>query len=228
MWLGPYEMSTPERERVLAVDRHTAPYLLLRDGASALVLHPLEAVKGTILGRAAECDVPLAWDQEVSRAHARLECHGGVWSLVDDGLSRNGTFLNEERLQGRATLRHGDVLRVGRTVLVFRQPVPADDGGATVTATDTRTIAALSAAELRVLRALCRPLLLPDGAGALPASNVQIAEELVLSIAGVKTQLRALFDKFGVPDLPQNHKRTELARRAIATGVIGTRDLAAG
>jgi DNA-binding NarL/FixJ family response regulator len=36
----------------------------------------------------------------------------------------------------------------------------------------------------------------------------------------VKSHLRALFDLFGVADLPQNRKRVELVRRAFETGVV--------
>jgi hypothetical protein len=42
----------------------------------------------------------------------------------------------------------------------------------------------------------------------------------------VRTRLRALFDAFEVPDLPQNRKRAELARRALAAAVVTPADLA--
>ena len=56
------------------------------------------------------------------------------------------------------------------------------------------------------------------------ASNREIAAELVLTVAGVKTHLRALFDKLSISDLPQNRKRAELARRALAIGLVGPAD----
>ncbi len=37
--------------------------------------------------------------------------------------------------------------------------------------------------------------------------------------------MKTLFRIFEVPDLPQNRKRAELARRALAAGVILPRDL---
>jgi hypothetical protein len=37
--------------------------------------------------------------------------------------------------------------------------------------------------------------------------------------------MRALFDKFGVADLPQNRKRAALARRALETGVVTRHEL---
>ena len=50
------------------------------------------------IGRGSSCDVRLPWDERVSCVHAQLDRVGQLWTLVDDGLSRNGTFLNGERL----------------------------------------------------------------------------------------------------------------------------------
>jgi pSer/pThr/pTyr-binding forkhead associated (FHA) protein len=50
----------------------------------------------------------LPWDGEVSRLHCEIAWSGGEWTISDDGLSRNGTFVNEERLterRGCATAR---------------------------------------------------------------------------------------------------------------------------
>jgi DNA-binding NarL/FixJ family response regulator len=75
-----------------------------------------------------------------------------------------------------------------------------------------------------VLVALCRPF--RDGAAfATPATNQQIAGELHLSVDAVKSHLRALFEKFGVTDLPQNAKRVALVERALQSGLISERDL---
>ena len=41
---------------------------------------------------------------------------------ADDGLSRNGTWVNEERVTARRRLRDGDVVRVGGTSLAFCAP----------------------------------------------------------------------------------------------------------
>ena len=65
-----------------------------------------------------------------------------------------------------------------------------------------------------MLAALCRPL---RGSGyAPPASNQQIADELVLAVATVKGTLTSLFELFGLDDLPQNQKRAALATRGLA------------
>ena len=47
----------------------------------------------------------------------------------------------------------------------------------------------------------------------------------MLSVDTVKGTLRALFEAFGIEDLPQNEKRSALAVQALRTGVIARRDL---
>jgi len=54
-------------------------------------------------------------DEEVSRRHAEIVLSGDVASIRDLG-SRNGTFVNDEELQGTRELREGDELRFGATV----------------------------------------------------------------------------------------------------------------
>jgi pSer/pThr/pTyr-binding forkhead associated (FHA) protein len=161
--------------------------------------------------------VALGWDPEVSRTHAQLELVGGDWTIRDDGLSRNGTFVNGERVTSRRRLEDRDTMRVGHCTLLFRAPLAIADS--TVAAERGPTVR-LTEAERRVLVAMCRPLLEPDGTG-VPASNREIAEELHLTVSGVKTQVRSLFAKLGIDDLPQYRKRVELVRRALESGVVG-------
>ncbi len=176
------------------------------------------------IGRSPQADLALRWDAEVSRLHAAIEYLGAHWTIVDDGLSRNGTFVNGERLVGRRRLMAGDRIRVGTSLVSFH-----DFGGvvddATRTSTGTiPTLRSLTDTQRAVLVALCRPY--KNGAGfATPASNQQIAEELFLSVDAIKTHLRALFAKFGVENLPQNQKRVRLAGLAMQSGLISDRDL---
>ena len=143
------------------------------------------------------------------------------WTLVDDGLSRNGPYVNERRVRGRTRLQGGDVIRVGRTHLHFYDPNPS---AMTRTAVAAGGAAAnVTPGQRRVLVALCRPLL-GESLG-LPPSNEEIAGELYLSVQTVRTHLRALFAALDVPDVPQNRKRAELARRAIMSGLVSEADL---
>ena len=41
----------------------------------------------------------------------------------------------------------------------------------------------------------------------------------------MKTHLRALFEKFGVAELPQNQKRVGLVERALQSGIVSEREL---
>ena len=59
----------------------------------------------------------------------------------------------------------------------------------------------------------------------MPATNRRIADELHLTVATVKTHLRALFQYFGLAHLPQNEKRAQLVRTAFDLGLVSLRDL---
>ena len=72
-----------------------------------------------MIGRDAACDAPLTWDARVSRLHVELSFLRGHWLVVDDGLSRNGTYVNGERVAGRRRLCDGDQLLVGSTAMFF-------------------------------------------------------------------------------------------------------------
>lgn len=176
------------------------------------------------IGRSAHADLSLRWDAEVSRLHAAVEYLGAQWTIVDDGLSRNGTFVNGERLTGRRRLIAGDRIRVGTSLVSFHDFGGVADDATRASGGTIPTMRSLTETQRAVLIALCRPY--KHGAGfATPASNQQIAGELFLSVDAVKTHLRALFAKFGVADLPQNQKRVRLAALAMQSGVISDRDL---
>jgi pSer/pThr/pTyr-binding forkhead associated (FHA) protein len=170
------------------------------------------------LGRSTATDVCLTGDPLVSRLHATLEHVGGQWTITDDGLSSNGTYVNGRRLSGRVRLRDRDKIRVGGTVLTFCAPPPTV-GVQTVAGGGIPVVRRLTEPQRRVLVALCRPY--EDGrAYATPASNQQITEELHLSLDAVKTHLRVLYQRFGIEDLPQNQKRARLAELALQLGLV--------
>jgi hypothetical protein len=209
------------KDRV-AAERRGASFLLYRDDDGRQHLLELGERLGRLtIGRHPDSDVPLPWDSEVSRLHAELERVAGEWTVVDDGRSRNGTFVNGERLLGRRLLADADVIRAGRALLVFRSPAARRFRS---TVPETRTVPALSPAQRRVLVALCRPFA-AGRAFATPASNRAIAQELVVSSDTVKSHMRALFDAFGIGPMPQNEKRAALARQAIERGIVTPREL---
>lgn len=215
--------SPAELKARLEAERRGTPFLLYRDDQGRQAIAALEPGHATLtIGRRADNDVALVWDAEVSRVHAQLEPVGRDWALVDDGLSRNGTYVNGERVTGRRRLRDGDRLCFGETAVLFRAPAGEASvstavvglGHGSVPVTDTQR---------RLLVALCRPL--ASSAYATPATNREIAGELHLSVDAVKAHLRILFERFGLDDLPQNQKRARLAALVLVNGLVRRHDL---
>jgi pSer/pThr/pTyr-binding forkhead associated (FHA) protein len=220
----PRQTSATELKAQIDAERGGRPFLVYRgrEGEQRIALVE-EGTTALWVGRSESADLRLDWDEEVSALHAQIEVVRDECTLLDDGLSRNGSFVCEERVDGRRRLRDGDTLRFGRTTVLFRRP-GASGPEATVAASQAPTAAAVSPGQRRVLLALCRPF--KDGdAFATPPTNQAIAAELHLGVDAVKTHLRALFEKLGVEDLPQNRKRVALAERALQSGVVSRREL---
>lgn len=202
-------------------ERAGRPFLLYRDGDEVQELFFFEPGSAPVtVGRRPPSDLLLDWDDQVSRVHARFELATDGWELVDDGISRNGTFVNGERLSGRCRLNDGDTLRFGTTTITFRSPA----GEQSAAGAAEETAASLSSTQRRVLLALCRPYV-GSSRFANPATDQQIAEELFLSVGVVKTHLRVLYAKLGVEESSQNETRVRLVERAFAAGLISERDL---
>src|SRR5271170_381926 len=190
--LAPHSLSAQELKDVLSAERAGHAILAFRDEQGALCLFVASAGRETsTLGRRTETDLSIPWDSEVSALHAELQHRGGEWTVVDDGLSTNGTYVDGQRVSGRQRLRDGNRIRVGGTILAYNaaRPSPA---GTTVTAGEVAALPRLTDTQRRVLIALCRPYR-DGGSFATPASNQQIAGELFLSVDAVKMHLRTLF-----------------------------------
>ncbi len=212
----PVARTTADVQALMAAERGGQPFLVGRRADAGQVLFALPRDRWRLtVGRRPDSDLVLDWDVEVSRAHALLEQVGEQWTLVDDGLSSNGSFVNGLRVVGRQRLRQGDRLCFGNTQLLFRDPGPAESEA---TRRETPSTVPLTPGQQKLLVALCRPL--NDASSALPATNRQIAEEIFLSVDAVKAQLRVLFERFGLTDLPQNEKRVRLAQAALAAGAV--------
>jgi len=218
------QTSAPELKAQIEAERGGRPFLVYRDGAGEQrIVIVAEGAATLWVGRGESADLRLDWDEEVSALHAQIEVVRDECTLLDDGLSRNGSFVGEQRVDGRRRLRDGDTLRFGRTTVLFRRP---GEGApeATVAASEVPSAATVSPAQRRVLLALCRPFK-DESPYATPATNQAIAAELQLSVDAVKTHMRALFEKLAVEDLPQNRKRAALVERALQSGVISRREL---
>jgi FHA domain len=219
---GLHRSSPLELKERLDAERRGTPFLVLRDCSDRQLIVELTAERSPItIGRQPTSDVALTWDDEVSRAHADVECIGDVWTVVDDGRSRNGSFVNGERVHGRRVLRSGDVVALGRTILTF--VAPGSGGAGSTVVGGSRTPPPLSAAQRRVLVALCQPF--AGARFATPPSNREIAAELCVSVETVKFHLHALFELFGLAGVPQHGKRAALARLALEQGAVTEREL---
>jgi len=72
----------------------------------------------TLLGRAPECSIVLSGDPAVSRRHAIVRNTGQAVLVMDAG-SSHGTYVNGQRISTAVTVRRGDLLQVGQTLLRF-------------------------------------------------------------------------------------------------------------
>ncbi len=113
----------PSGDDLAAAERQGDPYIVYDDARGARrVLSLPDGWHRVTIGRAMAADVPLTWDPDASRVHAELVRLADAWVVVDDGLSRNGTFVNGERVESRRRLLDGDELRIGSTAIRFRAP----------------------------------------------------------------------------------------------------------
>jgi pSer/pThr/pTyr-binding forkhead associated (FHA) protein len=71
-----------------------------------------------VIGRGSESNLQLL-DQGISRRHLDISYDGAVATAYDMG-STNGTTVNGHEITSQQ-LRHGDVIRVGHTRIVFHQ-----------------------------------------------------------------------------------------------------------
>lgn len=133
---------------------------------TALVYALVEGASVTV-GRVVQCEIHID-DQSVSRRHCTLTLRDGTL-VVTDLESANGTFLNERPVKS-ATARPGDLIRVGSTVLEYRDPEAARRGGGTA-----RVVADTDSALQSVVRKRIEPAevdWLSSATSALPALSL--------------------------------------------------------
>lgn len=208
---------------VIEAEATGVPFLhwLDGDGEQHILLLAEDRPRVTV-GRRPNCDVALTWDQEVSREHALLEPVGEDWTLVDDGLSRNGSFVNGNQIRGRHRLSDRDRLCFGTTHVTFRESSGAEASESTARPPGAAGQVPLTEIQRKLLIALCRPIV--ESASTTPATNPQIAAEVHLSVDAVKAHMRDLFVRFGLGELPQNEKRNRLVVAVLASGLVAPHD----
>jgi DNA-binding CsgD family transcriptional regulator len=216
-------LSPRQLAALIEAERAEVPFVHWRTGTGELKILILDRDRKQItIGRREHCDISLSWDSEVSRLHGFLEPVGEEWTLVDDGMSTNGSFLHGTRIHGRQRLHNRDQLCFGNTYVVYREPSDSEASDSTARAAGAPNVVPLAEMQRKVLIALCRPLI--ASAAATPATNPQIAAEVFLSVDAVKAHLRKLFERFDLDRFPQNEKRSRLAATVLDSGLLSRHD----
>jgi hypothetical protein len=76
------------------------------------------AKEKTSVGRAEGTDIALFGDSGVERLHAHIVLDARRYFIEDNG-TPGGTYVNDQRVNGRTPLQSGDVIRMGKSVLRF-------------------------------------------------------------------------------------------------------------
>ncbi len=162
-------------------------------------------------------DVTLS-DPTVAPLHAELVHCGAHVYVVDLGLSRAGTLVNG-RPTARCVLSDGDVVSFGRVRVHVRGPDLPTGGGSAPVRQRLVGVPDLTARELEVLSALCRPATAEVRSFFIAPATVQvIAGELGVTEAAVKQHLTKLYAKFCISTGAE--RRLRLANAAMEAGTV--------
>ncbi|HEX5033996.1 MAG TPA: FHA domain-containing protein, partial [bacterium] len=133
---GPYKSGAEENTFIKAYDDiersskgpirgpEAYPLLEIVQGPKQGAWFTVAYQKELTLGRASTNSIMLE-DNSVSRSHAVLQSTGHGFTVRDIG-SRNGTFLNNKKIQGEMPVKHMDTIKVGIYTLRFMEE-PSDE-----------------------------------------------------------------------------------------------------
>ncbi|MBN1441884.1 MAG: AAA family ATPase [Planctomycetes bacterium] len=158
-------------------------------------------VSELIVGRSKASHILLV-DTKVSKQHCRLYREGGRWFIEDLG-SRNGLFLNGERIE-REALSPDDEIRIGNFVLRFAGGGASSPEGAGAQPTAARQTSRVSRVSMALSSA---PSAADDTAALHPVT------EALDGGAGSSEEVRAM--------VAAVHEARERVRREIAKVVVG-------
>jgi hypothetical protein len=168
-----------------------------------------------VLGRSSNVDITIA-DDEVSRRHLELRRLGDQWTVEDLG-ARNGTQVNGDELMKRAVLHTGDEIRVGSTIISYRD---YSDAGSTTGKQEPAP--AITKTEHAVLKELCRKYFSKSRTKA-PSTREEMANALCVGEPAIQAHLGNLYVKFDIVG-ERGTKRELLAEKVMDRGVITRRD----
>src|SRR5262245_80610 len=168
------------------VDGPGPPSLRILTREGQVLERPIDRDETTI-GKAPSNDILLA-DAAVSHQHAKISLVNGSYVLTDLG-SRNGTFLNDGNVKEPQPLKHGDVIKMGRTTITFHQPEESQ----------TVVLSPSELSQISVPKEAEAPSVITEDAlaDALVAARLVPAEDMsrVRSDTGGKRLYRALIDE---------------------------------
>jgi serine phosphatase RsbU (regulator of sigma subunit) len=166
-------------------------FLLARNGPARGQKYPLK--DEAVLGRQPGCDVMIDVGA-VSRRHAKVLREGADY-YVEDLQSRNGTFLNDQKLEFRRVLKHGDQVRVCDVEFEFHLDPPPKSSGKTGTV-DSK----LAGPEGLLEGSNCSTFLVDDGETANSSSTIMSKVDVSSTARGIQvtataeTRLQALLE----------------------------------
>ncbi|HUS63398.1 MAG TPA: GGDEF domain-containing protein [Kofleriaceae bacterium] len=114
-WDDTTHISAPDEVPAKPRSTEERAYLIVLSGQNVGEMYKLSGEHVT-MGRGGSADIRLV-DEGISRFHARIRAEGGHM-VVEDLESRNGTFLNGERVTAARKLEDGDKIQVGRTTVL--------------------------------------------------------------------------------------------------------------
>ena len=86
----------------------------------------LLAKEKTSIGRAEGMDIALFGDSGVEKAHANIVLDAGRY-FIEDLQSPGGTYVNDQKVAGRAPLKTGDLIRMGKSLIRFNERAKRKD-----------------------------------------------------------------------------------------------------
>jgi predicted component of type VI protein secretion system len=99
------------------------PYIVVKSNGQEIDRRELTGP--LVVGRAPDCDLVVP-DILLSRRHCRIESTSSGWGVLDLQ-SKNGTVINGERLGAAYHLLDNDVVRLGRSRIIFHEGVLEED-----------------------------------------------------------------------------------------------------
>ena len=87
----------------------TQPMIFAHDGPLSGTSWTIKSE--TVIGRDAVCDIQIM-DRQVSRSHAKITQEKNGKILLTDLNSKNGVFLNGDRINGTVDLKDGDAIKI--------------------------------------------------------------------------------------------------------------------